>query len=111
MTTFAAKSRWWSCRSDSSRTLRPTLETLEELSEKRGAKILVVFLVHHIAAWDALYGIYEAMGKSADFLPVVISIPHRFGCKTFHGEAEVHDALLKAGVKHIRFDLNDHRDG
>jgi hypothetical protein len=92
-------------------TSRPALETLSASREKRGANILAVFLIHHIAAWDALSGIYEAMEKSYDFSPIVISIPHRFGQNTFHGETEVHNALKKEGVRHIRFDLNDHGDG
>ncbi len=75
-------------------------------------KIISVFLVHHIAAWDALTGIYEAMTTSADFLPIVISIPFNFNSQrhgVFDGEDDVHRALDVMNVSHLRFNFQDQR--
>jgi len=77
-------------------------------------KIISVFLVHHIAAWDALSGIYEAMVSSPDFLPVVISIPFNFNSGRqgiFDGEDDVHRGLAATNVSHLRFNFLDHSQG
>ena len=80
----------------------------------RREKIVSVFLVHHIAAWDALAGIYEAMTASADFSPIVISIPFNFNSarqNIFDGEDDIHRALHAMKVPHLRFNFEDHAQG
>lgn len=70
--------------------------------------------MHHIAAWDALSGIYAAMAASADFLPTVISIPFNFNSQRhgiFDGEEDVHRALDAMNTPHLRFNFDDHAQG
>jgi hypothetical protein len=80
----------------------------------RREKIIAVFLVHHIAAWDAVSGIYEAMVDSADFLPIAITIPFNFNSRRqgiFDGEDDVHRGLEAMGVSHLRFNFQNHAEG
>lgn len=80
----------------------------------RREKIVSVFLVHHIAAWDALAGIFEAMTASADFSPIAISIPFNFNSarqNIFDGEDDIHRALDAMKVPHLRFNFQDHAQG
>ncbi len=80
----------------------------------RREKIISVFLVHHIAAWDALSGIYEAMAASADFMPIAISLPFNFNSGRhgiFDGEDGVHRGLDAMGVSHLRFNFQNHAEG
>ncbi|MDL2210627.1 hypothetical protein LJC26_07485 [Desulfovibrio sp. OttesenSCG-928-O18] len=66
-------------------------------------KIRVVFLVHNIANWDCLSGVYAAMVADDAFSPVVASLPRRFpGSNKFECEEETDQALTKLGVDHIR---------
>ena len=90
---------------------RRAQEIIKAVAAARGQKRLAVFLVHHAAAWDAISGIYEAMANSADFVPLVVSIPHRFGRIGYGGEDEVSQMLSTLGAPHVRFDFVDHRDG
>lgn len=64
----------------------------------------VLFLVHLIGVWDSCHTLVEAMDASADFEPIVASIPRRFrGSEEFVGENEVHRGLTERGVPHLRF--------
>ena len=96
---------------DSDLTFRRAQEIIGAVAAARGEKRLAVFLVHHAAAWDAVSGIYEAMANSRDFVPLAVSIPHRFGRIEYGGEDEVSRTLSKLDVRHVRFDFADHRDG
>jgi hypothetical protein len=90
---------------------RRAQEIIGSIAGARDGKYLAVFLVHHAAAWDSVSGVYEAMTTSRDFLPLAVSIPHRFGKIEYDGEDEVSRTLSKLGVPHVRFDFADHRDG
>lgn len=62
-----------------------------------------LFLVHHIEAWDGYHELERAMRASADFEPIVASIPRHFhGSDGFTHEEEIHQSLLARGVPHIR---------
>lgn len=77
-------------------------------------KITVVFLVHNVATWDALHGIYEAMAASDDFVPTIITIPWNFEHERgniFDGEEDVHAAFVTMGLPHLRFDFENQRQG
>lgn len=63
----------------------------------------VVFLVHNAATWASLDELNLLMGASDDFDPVVISIPQHYGgFGEARGEQETHEALVNAGVPHLR---------
>lgn len=68
----------------------------------------VLFLVHHIEAWDSLDGLVRAMRGEPDFEVVVASIPRRFrGDAGMTSEGRVHEELTARGVEHIRFTMPD----
>jgi len=77
-------------------------------SRPAGKKIKVVFLVHHIEAWDSIGDIYEIMRDSADFAPTVISINRHFpGDKGFGFEDVVDKKLTEQNVPHLRFAMEN----
>ncbi|GAB2916286.1 hypothetical protein GCM10027047_12650 [Rhodococcus aerolatus] len=63
----------------------------------------MVFLVHHVEAWDSLHELVEEMVRARDFDPVVVSCPRHFhGDDGFVGEDRVHRGLSERGVAHLR---------
>ncbi len=89
-----------------SRSLRVLNDTVN-LATRRGAfarpVARVVFLVHHIEAWDSLDELFAAMAASPDFDPVVVSLPRRFGgVGPLRDEDVVHAGLAERGVPHLR---------
>ncbi|AQS41440.1 MAG: Hypothetical protein BHV28_07400 [Candidatus Tokpelaia hoelldobleri] len=73
-----------------------------------GRKIKVVFLVHHIEAWDSIADLYQSMLEKEDFEPVVATINRRFpGEATYGFEPVVHERLQEMGVKHIRLGMEN----
>lgn len=65
--------------------------------------VRVLFLVHMLGAWDSTHDLAVAMAASADFEPVVASVPRRFrGADGPYGEEEVHAGLAARGVPHLR---------
>lgn len=71
-------------------------------------QIKVVFLVHHIASFDSIRGIYQKMVSDPAFEPILASVPKRFkGEYGFSGEDEVHKFLEKENLPHIRFQLSN----
>lgn len=81
------------------------------LREGIAPKYIVVFLVHHLHAWYAIADLYQVMKDSSTFLPIVVSIPHKYGVLQFHGEDEVHEFLTREGVPHIRFNFDGQYEG
>ncbi|KAE8765249.1 hypothetical protein [Georgenia thermotolerans] len=74
-------------------------------------RIRVLFLVHHIEAWDSSDALVRALREEADFEVVVASIPRRFrGMAELGQEEAVHAGLEERGVAHIRITLADDRD-
>jgi len=77
-----------------------------------GKKIKVVFLIHHIEAWDSLADIYEAMLAAEDFAPLAISIRRRFPGEQDYGfENIIHEKLSELGIEHLRFSMEDSFEG
>jgi len=77
-----------------------------------GKKIKVVFLVHHIEAWDSLADIYETMRKAEDFEPFAVSIPRRFPGEEHYGfEDIIHEKLTEWGIAHLRFNMANSFEG
>lgn len=73
-----------------------------------GGRIKVLFLVHHIEAWDSLADVYQEMLKSSDFEPLVASINRCFPGEDDYGfEPVIHQRLVKEGIRHIRFGMRD----
>lgn len=63
----------------------------------------VLFLVHHIEAWDSLDSVVRALGEAPDFDVVVASIPRKFrGAAGFSDEDLVHRGLDARGIPHLR---------
>ena len=63
----------------------------------------VLFLVHHIEAWDSLDGVVRALREAPDFDVLVASIPRHFrGSDGFGDEDLVHEGLVERGVPHLR---------
>ncbi|GED09673.1 UDP-N-acetyl glucosamine 2-epimerase [Cellulosimicrobium cellulans] len=63
----------------------------------------VVFLVHHIEAWDSYHELYRLMSEAPDFDPVVVSLPRDFADSgTLRDEDVVHRGLAERGVSHVR---------
>lgn len=76
------------------------------------SKVKVVFLVHHIEAWDSLVDIYLAMKSSQEFEPIVASINRRFPGQNEYGFEEVIHLKLKAdGIEHLRLGMHDSYEG
>jgi hypothetical protein len=74
----------------------------------RRSSARVLFLVHHIEAWDSCQELFELMAAANDFEPIVASIPRHFrghGEPTF--EEEVHQALGERGVPHLRLAFSE----
>jgi len=77
-----------------------------------GKKIKVIFLIHHIEAWDSIGDIYEIMRDCADFEPIAISIKRRFpGDKGFGFEEIIHQKLEEMGILHLRFSMENSFEG
>lgn len=81
------------------------------LRQQNSEKYVVAFLVHHLHAWFSVSEIWRVMNEAKDFLPVVISIPHRFKNASFVGEEQVHDFLNQNRIPHIRFNFYNHDEG
>ena len=63
----------------------------------------VLFLVHHIEAWDSLDALVRALDEASDFEVVVASIPRRFrGSDGLVDEDIIHAGLTERGVSHLR---------
>lgn len=63
----------------------------------------VLFLVHHIEAWDSLDGVVRELREAPDFEVIVASIPRHFrGSGGFVDEDLVHEGLVERGVPHLR---------
>ena len=63
----------------------------------------VLFLVHHIEAWDSLDGVVRALRETTDFEVIVASIPRRFrGSSGLVDEDIIHAGLTRRGVPHLR---------
>lgn len=89
-----------------------TLNLIARRQTRANQSIRCVFLVHHIAVWDALVNVYQAMADAPDFDPIVITLPHCFNKeRTFTGETAVHDALQTAGIPHLRFNMANSFEG
>jgi hypothetical protein len=68
----------------------------------------VLLLVHHVGAWSGMRAMVRAMNEAPDFTAIVASIPHRFPGESYDGgEQEVHDALSREGVEHLRLGFAD----
>jgi hypothetical protein len=71
-------------------------------------RIRCLFLVHNFEAWDSLADVHAAMAGSADFHPVVATVPRRYpGSDAFCDEEVAHAGLLSLGVQHIRLNMDD----
>lgn len=82
---------------------RDTLALLARRQARGPGPTRVVFLVHHIEAWDSLHDLVAAMREADDFEPVVLSIPRRFkGSGGLVDEDLVHRGLEALGVPHLR---------
>lgn len=82
---------------------RDTLALLARRQARGPGPTRVVFLVHHIEAWDSLHDLVAAMREADDFEPVVLSIPRRFkGSPGLVDEDRVHRGLEALGVPHLR---------
>ena len=67
------------------------------------ARTRVLFLVHHIEAWDSLDGVVRALREAPDFEVIVASIPRHFrGSGGFVDEDLVHEGLVERGIPHLR---------
>lgn len=76
-----------------------------------GARTRVLFLVHHIEAWDSLHELVAELRTLPDFEVVVASIPRRFrGSPGPVDEDLVHAGLSARGVPHLRIDLTSDDD-
>ena len=63
----------------------------------------VLFLVHHVEAWDSLDGVVRALRETPDFEVLVASIPRHFrGSDGFVDEDLVHQELVERGIPHLR---------
>ncbi|MHB1288914.1 hypothetical protein [Georgenia sp.] len=71
----------------------------------------MLFLVHHVEAWDSTDGLVRALREDDDFDVVVASIPRHFrGADGFGDEEGVHEGLDARGIPHIRITLTEDRD-
>lgn len=71
-------------------------------------QIKVVFLIHYIASFDSIRGIYQKMVNDQDFEPILASLPNRFkGEYGFSDDDAVHNFLEKENLPHIRFQLSN----
>ncbi|MGZ6906729.1 MAG: hypothetical protein ACXVJ7_03560 [Acidimicrobiia bacterium] len=78
----------------------------------RDGPLRVVFLIHLIEAFDGCADVIASMAASADFEPVVVSIPRRFnGELEFGFEEDVHRFLDTEGVAHHRITVAELADG
>lgn len=86
-----------------SREIRDTAGLMVRRQPTAGRGIRVLFLVHHIEAWDSLDAVVRAMEASEEFDPVVLSIPRRFnGSEGLVDEDVIHRGLDARGVAHLR---------
>ena len=71
----------------------------------------VLFLVHHIEAWDSLDALVRALDEAPDFDVVVASIPRRFrGSDGPVDEELIHAGLSERGVRHLRITQESDED-
>jgi len=76
-----------------------------------GSRTTVLFLVHHIEAWDSLDSLVRELMQAPDFEVVVASIPRHFrGADGFVDEDLVHEGLVRRGVPHLRLAHGDDAD-
>jgi hypothetical protein len=72
----------------------------------------VLFLVHNYATWYAYDELYRLLEEANDFEVLAASIPKRFpGATTFSGEDDLHTALVKIGIPHLRLPYMDSEIG
>lgn len=84
--------------------VRDSVHLAARRSTLTGGRTKVLFLVHLIGIWDSYHALVAAMADSADFEPIVASIPRQFrGCERLYGEQDVHRGLTVRGVPHLRF--------
>lgn len=116
--TRSATERWHAERSaDADRARRDSAALLDAVNYSvrhqplTREKTRVLFLVHHIEAWDSLDGLVRALTEAPDFDVVVASIPRHFrGYHGYRDEDVVHAGLERRGIPHLRFDLADDED-
>jgi len=90
--------------------LRDSLHLAARRATLMRSSTRVLFLVHHIEAWDAYHELVRAMESSTDFQPVVASIPRTFpGSPGPEYEKQIHEQLDARGVSHLR--LAGHGNG
>lgn len=71
-------------------------------------RMRVLFLVHHIEAWDSLDELVREMRVEPDFDVVVASIPRTFpGDVGPSSEERIHQGLTARGVDHIRITMSE----
>lgn len=91
--------------------LRDSVHLVARRTALRRRPTRVLFLVHMLGTWSSYHDLVEAMVRSDDFVPVVVSTARRFrGSNGLYGEEEVHRGLTARGVAHLRLapdDLDD----
>jgi hypothetical protein len=83
--------------------LRESVHLVAARSAFQRTQTRVLFLVHHIEAWDSCAGLFWALDAAPDFEAIVATLPRYFrGMDGFGYEEEVHRQLAERGVPHIR---------
>lgn len=92
--------------------VQSTVQLVARRSSPRRRRIRCAFLVHNIAAWDALADVVEGMRNHPRFEVFVFSIDRRFpGAEGYGGESEVSEQLDRMGVLHRRLSMARTPDG
>jgi hypothetical protein len=87
-------------------SVRQSVHALQR-TRPAGKRPKVLFLVHHLEAWDALAGVHDALKQAEDFVPLVASIPRRmFDTGLMGDEARVSAGLDDHGVPHLRLNMD-----
>ena len=90
------------------RELRDSVHLIPRRLPLTRPRVRVLFLVHHIESWDSYHAVVEEMRRSAEFEPIVASMPRRFnGSPGLTFEEEVHRGLQARGVPHLRLPAHD----
>jgi hypothetical protein len=91
--------------------LQDSVHLVARRTALRRSRTRVLFLVHVLGSWSSCRAVVDAMAASADFDPIVASIPHRFrGSTGLVGEEDAHRGLHEQGVPHLRFTGGDDGD-
>lgn len=98
------------------RTRIDSVESATHLVARRSSsgrtRIRCAFLIHNIAAWDALADVVEEMQNHPRFEVFVFSIDRRFpGASGYGGESDVSAQLDLMGVMHRRLGIERTPDG